>query len=90
MKKTVGQKSGATVLLNISLFYKTAILCVYPADMGFYALYCILCIRYYGDTTYIVVTSVCTLFLCIYFLKGTVARDFWPLVFFMNRPLMGP
>ncbi len=23
-------------------------------------------------------------------LKGTVARDFWPLVFFMNRPHMGP
>jgi hypothetical protein len=22
--------------------------------------------------------------------KGTVARDFWPLVFFMNRPHMGP
>ncbi len=22
-------------------------------------------------------------------LKGTVARDFWPLVFFMNRPHMG-
>jgi hypothetical protein len=22
--------------------------------------------------------------------KGTVARDFWPLVFFMNRPQMGP
>ncbi len=22
--------------------------------------------------------------------KGTVARDFWPLVFFMNRPPMGP
>ncbi len=22
--------------------------------------------------------------------KGTVARDFWPLVFFMNRPYMGP
>ncbi len=24
------------------------------------------------------------------FVKGTVARDFWPLVFFMNRPQMGP
>ncbi len=23
-------------------------------------------------------------------LKGTVARDFWPLIFFMNRPHMGP
>jgi hypothetical protein len=23
-------------------------------------------------------------------LKGTVARDFWPLVFFMNRPHMVP
>jgi hypothetical protein len=23
-------------------------------------------------------------------LKGTVARDFWPLVFFTNRPHMGP
>ncbi len=23
-------------------------------------------------------------------IKGTVARDFWPLVFFMNRPPMGP
>jgi hypothetical protein len=23
-------------------------------------------------------------------LKGTVARDFWPLVFFMDRPQMGP
>jgi hypothetical protein len=23
-------------------------------------------------------------------LKGPVARDFWPLVFFMNRPYMGP
>ncbi len=23
-------------------------------------------------------------------IKGTVARDFWPLVFFMNRPHMGP
>jgi hypothetical protein len=23
-------------------------------------------------------------------LKGTVARDFWPLVFFLNRPHMGP
>jgi hypothetical protein len=23
-------------------------------------------------------------------LKGTVARDFWPLVFFMNQPHMGP
>jgi hypothetical protein len=23
-------------------------------------------------------------------LQGTVARDFWPLVFFMNRPHMGP
>jgi hypothetical protein len=22
--------------------------------------------------------------------KGSVARDFWPLVFFMNRPHMGP
>jgi hypothetical protein len=22
--------------------------------------------------------------------KGTVARDFWPLVFFMNPPHMGP
>ncbi len=22
--------------------------------------------------------------------KGTVARDLWPLVFFMNRPHMGP
>jgi hypothetical protein len=23
-------------------------------------------------------------------IKGTVARDFWPLVFFMNRPHMTP
>ncbi len=23
-------------------------------------------------------------------IKGTVARDFWPLVFFMNQPHMGP
>ncbi len=23
-------------------------------------------------------------------LKGKIARDFWPLVFFMNRPHMGP
>jgi hypothetical protein len=23
-------------------------------------------------------------------LKGTVAQDFWPLVFFMNQPHMGP
>ncbi len=23
-------------------------------------------------------------------LKGKVARDFWPLVFFMNQPHMGP
>jgi hypothetical protein len=26
----------------------------------------------------------------LWLLKGTVARDFWPLVFFMNRPHMGP
>jgi hypothetical protein len=25
-----------------------------------------------------------------FLIKGTVARDFWPLVFFMNRPHMGP
>ncbi len=23
-------------------------------------------------------------------IKGTLAQDFWPLVFFMNRPLIGP
>jgi hypothetical protein len=30
------------------------------------------------------------MYVCMYVLKGTVARDFWPLVFFMNRPHMGP
>jgi hypothetical protein len=43
--------------------------------------------------------TVCTLPMFFLFLtppkkrtqfKGTVARDFWPLVFFMNRPHMGP
>jgi hypothetical protein len=30
------------------------------------------------------------LFISENYVKGTVARDFWPLFFFMNQPHMGP